>query len=576
MSCLPCRGSSHPPCSGHAVAAKHSLRLLQTLRYLTAKQLVYLLRYRLARPHAPKPLGALPARRWSSQWSAPRWRHAARQADGSFKFFGRSAFVHRAADWDRPEQNRLWRYNLHYLDDLVALDDTPLSHEARGSLLDQWIAQNPPAHGSGWEPFPLSLRIVNIVKFINAQSDGRSDWIDSLALQTQALARRVEHHIRANHVFENGKALVFAGAFFEGPSAQTWLDAGLKILDAECLEQFLPDGGHFELSPMYHGTMLWNLCDLILLADACALPALIERRPLWRELLSRGLEWYAAMTHPDGGIAFFNDSAFGIAPDLDTVERFSKVVGVTPKTRLQSERLPSYLHLSSSGYLRIDLGPESVAIVDVARVNPDYQPGHTHADVLSFELSLFGQRVLVNSGTSTYERSTERDAQRGTAAHNTVIIDDLNSSDTWAGFRVGRRAKPKLIGIETKDGQIVIRASHDGYHRLIEKTTHLRQWTCDATSVAVLDRIAGPFRRAAAHYHLHPDVEAQFDESDPGCVHLTLANDRTVSISVLQGRLSLEPSTWHPEFGSSVASQRLRVDFLTATIETRICWQSPK
>ena len=40
--------------------------------------------------------------------------------------------------------------------------------------------------------------------------------------------------------------------------------------------------------------------------------------------------------------------------------------------------------------------------MDVALIGPNYQPGHAHADVLSFELSLFGQRLLVNIGTSEY------------------------------------------------------------------------------------------------------------------------------------------------------------------------------
>jgi hypothetical protein len=34
-----------------------------------------------------------------------------------------------------------------------------------------------------------------------------------------------------------------------------------------------------------------------------------------------------------------------------------------------------------------------VLILDVAPVGPDYLPGHAHADTLSFELSLFGQRA---------------------------------------------------------------------------------------------------------------------------------------------------------------------------------------
>jgi len=518
-------------------------------------------------------LHPLPVRQWVTNWSAPRWRDAARQIDGTFRFLGQGAFVQSAEDWDRPERDRLWRYSLHYLDDLVASDNAPLSRDTRALLLDQWIAQNPPASGTGWEPFPLSLRIVNIIKFISANSDCRSTWLASLALQAQALVRRVEHHIRANHIFENGKALVFAGTFFGGPVADDWLRAGLKILDAECREQFLPDGGHYELSPMYHGTMLWNLCDLINLAQSSRVPALVERAPTWRELLRRGLDWYGAMSHPDGGVSFFNDAALGIAPDLRAVTHYAATLGVTSGLRTVSAEVPTLRHLDASGYLRVDLGTGAAAIIDVARVGPDYQPGHAHADVLSFELSLDGQRVIVNSGTSTYERNAERDAQRGTAAHNTVVIDDRNSSDTWAAFRVGRRARPQLFAAKADNAQVVIGASHDGYRRTIGGATHRRQWTWRSGGVTVVDRIDGRFRHAAAHFHLHPDVDVRIDDRDPCHVKLTLPNGRAASIHVRQGRVALEPSTWYPGFGPGIPNRRLRVEFTGNTIETDISWQ---
>ena len=59
------------------------------------------------------------------------------------------------------------------------------------------------------------------------------------------------------------KALIFAGLFFEGPDADRWVGLGLKILSKELNEQILEDGGHFELSPMYHSIILEDLLDII-------------------------------------------------------------------------------------------------------------------------------------------------------------------------------------------------------------------------------------------------------------------------------------------------------------------------
>ena len=87
-------------------------------------------------------------------------------------------------------------------------------------------------------------------------------------------------------------------------------------------------------------------------------------------------------------------------------------------------------------------------LIDVAKIGPDYLPGHAHADTLSFELSLYGKRLLVNSGISRYGTSLIRQFERSTEAHNTVAIDNKNSSEVWSGFRVARRAYPLDLKIE--------------------------------------------------------------------------------------------------------------------------------
>ena len=78
---------------------------------------------------------------------------------------------------------------------------------------------------------------------------------------------------------------------------------------------------------------------------------------------------------------------------------------------------------------------------DAGNIGPSYQPGHSHAQSLSFELSYKGKKVFVNSGISEYENSKIRSFQRSTASHNTIEINGMNSSDVWHSFRVAKRAK---------------------------------------------------------------------------------------------------------------------------------------
>src|SRR6202008_4151732 len=109
------------------------------------------------------------------------------------------------------------------------------------------------------------------------------------------------------------------------------------------------------------------------------------------------LAWLDHMTHPDGEIAFFNDSTFGIAPDPPALHAYARRLGFKSTAG----------QLGESGYVRLGT-KDLVLIFDAAPLGPDYQPGHGHADALSFELSHRGRRMLVNSGTSTYEMNSTR------------------------------------------------------------------------------------------------------------------------------------------------------------------------
>ena len=77
-----------------------------------------------------------------------------------------------------------------------------------------------------------------------------------------ALEKRIESHLLGNHLFANAKALVFAGTYFSGAEADRWLNRGISILEREIPEQILLDGGHFELSTMYHALIFEDLLDL--------------------------------------------------------------------------------------------------------------------------------------------------------------------------------------------------------------------------------------------------------------------------------------------------------------------------
>ena len=550
------------------MGTKQLLRFFHTVRHLQAEQITYQLYYRLARllvvRQALVPIKNVQQRLWQRPWAAPQVMPQCHLEYGVFEFLGERGQVKHASDWNAKIKTKLWLYNLHYLDDLNAMN-ADARNDQQIWLIQRWIDDNPPLIGNGWEPYPLSLRLVNLVKWHARQSQVPATWLLSLARQAQALVAQEERHILANHLFSNGKALTFAGAFLDGKYGVRWMKHGLDILDREIDEQFLADGGHFELSPMYHANLLWDLCDLVNLANRSGVPELLERTTSWRDVIKRGLAWLENMCHTDGSIAFFNDAAFCIAPSLEEIKAYAEFLGcVCVKKR--AEPL-SYVHHANTGYITVQLGQGGKALLDVGEVGPSYQPGHAHADTLSFELSLFGQRVLVNSGISQYGGDAERQRQRSTAAHNTVEIDDENSSEVWAGFRVARRAKPSGLKVWEAKKKLLVRCAHDGYKRLPGKPVHQRQWEFATDSLLVFDTIFGRFQKAVGRFYLHPDVKIT------GNQELHLSGGHKVHWSVSGGGVQIMPATWHPRFGAIVPNHCIEVKFNGPDAAINFFWE---
>jgi len=466
-------------------------------------------------------------------------------------------------DWNHHEWPKLWLYNLHYFDDLSA-DQAASRVTWHKELISRWVSENPPVDGIGWDSYPTSLRIVNWVKWALAGNTLHSDWMDSLAIQARWLRRGVEWHLMGNHLFANAKALLFAGVFFTGMEAANWRKHGLAILRRETREQILPDGGHFERSPMYHAIILEDLLDLIQLA--IRFPGVIDEELVaeWHRCSGRMLCWLNALTHSDGEIAFFNDATGGAAPNLEALKAYAAMLRIQVRYN-ESEPM---IHMADSGYVRLKKGV-ALLIADVGLIGPDYLPGHAHADTLSFELSISGCRLLINSGVSEYDVSLERLRQRGTAAHNTVQIDGADSSEVWASFRVARRATPIDLEMHAAADSLYVTCAHDGYKRLPNHPIHRRQWRLTNTELEIIDTIERAFGSASASYHFHPAVRAIGNESE-GCARLP--NGKQVYWEVKGGLGNIKASLWHPQFGVSTPNQKLEIKFEGPCMRVRFSW----
>ena len=537
-----------------------------TLKYLKPIQIYGRFWYQLHTPRVDTRT-APPVRQRTGTWVRPAQRDVSLLGPTVLRFLNETHDLQEYG-WDSPDLNKLWRYNLHYFDDVNAerFQDRAAWHHA---LLARWIEENPPGKGCGWDPYPTSLRIVNWIKYFLSGAGATPMFLASLATQTRWLAKRLEYHLLGNHLFANAKALISSGVYFQGPEAETWLRTGLRILKRQVPEQILPDGGHFERSIMYHALAFEDFLDIYNLLNTFsdALPSeWNDETTAWWERIVTMRRWLVALSHPDGEISFFNDAAMGIAPAPRELIAYADRLGWGP----QPELTASVTHLAESGYIRLQKG-FAVLYLDTAPVGPDYLPGHAHADTLSFEFSLQGKRIFVNSGTSEYGNGPERQRQRSTMAHNTVTINGENSSEVWDGFRVARRAYPFDLRIEEADSTLKVQCAHDGYKRLTGRPVHRREWRLNNSELTICDTIEGDVQSAVARLHLHPAVRI-YPGFSPQEGRLKLENGLSISWRTRDAKTRIVPSTYHPEFGCSVSSFCIETEIVNKTCRMEFSW----
>jgi len=447
--------------------------------------------------------------------------------EGHFFFLNESFSLGRPVDWTAPSKTILWRFNLHYFHYLHVLE-----RREQVALCREWIGSNPLGEGIGWHPYPTSLRIVN---WCRAGFDDQ-ELLKSLYQQAAYLYRNLETHVYGNHLLENARALVLAGAYLQGQGeANQWLRRGLSIYREQTPEQVLPDGLHFERSPMYHALMLEGYLDVL-----NVLPNGHPDRAWLIPTAKTMVDGLAGVTHPDGQIALFNDSTLEIAPPPKQLLDYAKrMLDYSARPRHKFPETGYFVHASDAMWMMIDAGP----------AGPDYLMAHAHADVFSYELSLFGKRFMVDSGVYEYPAGPMRQYVRSTAAHNTVSVDGADQIECWDSFRVARRAAPHDVAWHVNSGGAQFEGTFSGYADVIgDDISHRRRIQIDEArrTIDVHDSITGGGEhRVKSYVHLHPAVDIERD----GEGVLLQRDGKDCRLTVTAGRLRCEKGWYCPRFG---------------------------
>ncbi len=407
-----------------------------------------------------------------------------KEGSTEFSFLNKKvSFEDPGVDWNYSEYGKLWAYNLNYFEFLFS----DINEETGSGLIQSYCDKNYNLK-DGIEPYPISLRGINWIKFFCKEQVSSKEYNKVLFTHYKVLSSSIEYHLLANHLLENGISLLFGAYYFKN---EFFYQKAKTILQKELIEQILPDGAHFERSPMYHKIVLYRLLD------CCNL----VKNNVWKnqELLgllvdkvSLMLGWLSQMT-VGNNIPMFQDSAPMIAPSSIFLKEYANVLNINTKN----------IRLKESGYRRID--SKSISIFfNVGKISPAYQPGHAHADELNFVLFNDGRPVIVDTGISTYEKNERRQLERSTSSHNCITINGQNSSQVWGGFRVAKRANLKLH----IDNDTQVEAEHNGYKRY--GICVRRKLEKEGNKFLIQDRLeskSGNFFDAKMNLHFHPDVK---------------------------------------------------------------------
>ncbi|MBA7680907.1 hypothetical protein ES703_89228 [subsurface metagenome] len=483
---------------------------------------------------------------------------------GQFSFLNSKQDIGWPPDWSYNSSPKLWLYNLHYFEYLWCLD-----YSKSKTLVLDWIENYPLRRKQvGWEPYPTSLRLMNLcsVFFSKYRKQTEADtfflkklW-SSIFIQTEWLAKHLERHLLGNHLFENVVALAFVGSCFSGRAAEKWLQLGKSILEREIPEQILGDGMHFERSPMYHCRITYLLAMLFNTGHQQLVD--LVKKPLGKMIAALG-----HLTHPDSRIALLNDSAFGIYNPPSQLESYVRNLLNSNNSDLCNITKGPFA-LPEAGYYGFRDDEGTYIICDAARIGPDYITGHAHADMFSFEMSLKGHRVIVDSGVHDYEVSPMRRYCRSTKAHNTVEIDGQDQCEMWAAFRVARRGRPHDVKWTPSEEGFQLSAWHDGYKRLKGSPVHHREFNWNKSGKLIIKDIitASKPQNIISRLHLHPNCKIDQPKGNTARIAY-LAGNIKITFSG-DGELSLEDSYYCPEFGVKIANKALGFSFLGSKIET--------
>lgn len=430
--------------------------------------------------------------------------------------------------WNYNNQTRLWNFNLNYFEYLFVLVYKYRQEKNENYItklkfiIEKWIANNKDTSKDSWHPYVVSLRLTNLLYIYSYLKDSFSKdikhtqlLVNSMYAQYIYLRNNLEKDLLANHYFENIKTLLLCSLFFNDINSTKKY---IELLKHECDEQILNDGMHYELSFMYHNIVLEGL---IRVTHSLKYNNIDYEWCI--KYVQKMLNVTYSFCNDINRLPLFNDCGNNVSKHSDTLIMVCK--------KYLYLKCDFISNLNNAGYFLFKNNNRNI-IVDVGKLGPKYQTGHSHCDCLSFELFINGKPLFVNCGTYNYQTDL-RHYFRSTSSHNTIVVDGKEQSQTWAEHRVGKRLTDVSFTLNNT-GLI-------GTYKTFSSVTIKREIIINDNSMVVIDRTnKGKTAKSYLHIPILYNVASNAD---------SIIVDNNAIIECINSKFSIIEEYYSEDFG---------------------------
>lgn len=486
--------------------------------------------------------------------------------------------------------------------------------------IDHWIDNNPLMYSVNWTcAMDVAFRAINWMYALN--------MIMSSGVVTDELCRKVyislfEHGFfisnnleknipySGNHYLSDLVGMLFISSVFpKNRSARRWNIFALREFCYEVDNQIGPNGVHYENSVSYHRLVT----ELFVAAYSLLARQHHKVANRVRDKIGSMLDFVSAYIKPNGLSPVIGDNDDGrllpfVPRDfrdhrylLDFGETlfgksYSNGYGDSVESNVMSAQITRRA-LERVGHKKNEfLCPEAgYAIVksDAAYLIASNTPfslkrkmgtgvfvgTHTHSDLLSFELSVLGSDVIVDSGSFVYTSDKEaRNKFRSTEMHNTVVVDSQSQHGMSNSKMFIMRADTNnhILHISTNLEQLSIVGSYD---KIVADSTlhHNRQFVIANNSLVITDDLsfAGD-HLIEMFFHFAPGITLQ--RNGDGVIvetekfRILIESDKDAHYDIISSETSMS-------YGTKATNQVLKISSTMHSIkqlETKIVWEPQK